>query len=209
MIRQLTLPKLANDTSKSLRKKNVLYCQKDVTWITMRHQMRALCISPPRINRVIQGTKTAGGLFVCVCLYHQKVKLMLEGCKFPIDQHSLTEMIVCSRINRECIIDRCGKCPGLEPENMKKYEKVCSKEADLDSDDVGSGTSKGEKMNEQEVRFSHWVSTDRADIVKERLLVLEFLDLLVEKLYDFTHHSFTGKSTRGICEKNPTRSQRR
>lgn len=49
-----------------------------------------------------------GSPSVCLCLYHQKVKLMLDGCKFPVDQHSLIEMIVCSRSN-------CGKSPWLEP----------------------------------------------------------------------------------------------
>ena len=56
---------------------------------------------------------------VCVCVYHQNVKLMIDACKFKVDQHSLTDMIVCDRKNRDCMIHRCENCPGLEP--LREY----------------------------------------------------------------------------------------
>ena len=58
---------------------------------------------------------TTGSHSVCVCIYHQNVKLMIDTCKFKTDQHKLTEFIVCDRNNRDCMIHRCDSCPGVEP----------------------------------------------------------------------------------------------
>ena len=68
---------------------------------------------------VCNSTATTGGHPICVCVYHQNVKLMLDACKFPTDQHSMTQKIVCSCSNQEC--------PGLEPlcENLlQEFEKT-------------------------------------------------------------------------------------
>ena len=46
-------------------------------------------------------------LCVCVCVYHQNIKLMIDACKFKSDQHSLTDKIVCDRQNCDCMIHRC------------------------------------------------------------------------------------------------------
>ena len=55
---------------------------------------------------------TTGSHSVCVCVYHQNVKLMIDACKFKCDQHSLTDKIVCDRQNHDCMIHRCNTCPG-------------------------------------------------------------------------------------------------
>ena len=47
---------------------------------------------------------------------------------------------------------------------------------------------------EREVRFSQWISTDRSDIVKQRLPVAEFVDLLVRKLDKLTPHLYIAKT---------------
>ena len=91
---------------------------------------------------------SSGSHSVCVCVYHQNVKLMLDACKFPTDQHALTEMIVCSHSSCECMIQRCDNCPGLEPlrSHLKvEFEKISTKHPDVDSDDAGGGTSSGGK----------------------------------------------------------------
>ena len=61
--------------------------------------------------------------------------------------------------------------------------------------------SEQDEEEEKEVRFSQWISTDRADIVKQCLSVSEFVDLLVEILDKLTPHSFTAK-TQGEYIKN-------
>ena len=120
----------------------------------------------------------------------------------------LTEMIVCSRSSCECMIQRCDNCPGLEPLRSHlqlEFEKISSKHPDVDSDDAGWGTSSGgeeDEEEEQEVRFSQWVSTDRPDIVKQRLPVTEFIELLVGKVDDLTSHSFTAKLKGSMLKKS-------
>ena len=77
---------------------------------------------------------SAGTHSVCVCIYHQNVQLLVNACSFDKDYHELTEIIVCSRENRDCMIHRCSKCPGIEP--LKKYllDQLTEKE-DIDSND--------------------------------------------------------------------------
>ena len=119
---------------------------------------------------------------MCVCIYHQNVKLMLDACKFSTDQHSLTELMVCDRTNRECMLHGCENCPGTEPLRehlLSEFEKLYRKEEDAD---CASGSSDDEEEDEREVKFSQWVTTDRADIVKQKLPVSEFVDKFVEKL---------------------------
>ena len=50
----------------------------------------------------------------------------------------------------------------------------------LDTDESDQEEDRDEE--EKEVRFRQWISTDRADIVKQSLPVTEFVDLLVEKV---------------------------
>ena len=82
------------------------------------------------------------------------------------------------------MIHRCDKCPGTEPLQMyllDEYEKL-NQNPDTDESD------QDEEEEEREVRFSQWISTDRADIVKQCLPVSEFVNLLVEKLDKLTPH---------------------
>ena len=88
----------------------------------------------------------------------------------------------------------CENCPGTEPLRehlLSEFEKLYRKEEDAD---CASGSSDDEEEDEREVKFSQWVSTDRADIVKQKLPVSEFVDKLVEKLNLLTPHSFVAKT---------------
>ena len=145
---------------------------------------------------------SSGSHSVCVCVYHQNVKLMLDACKFKTDQHTLTEKIVCNRQSRECMILRCENCPGTEPLRKHLLNEFAKLRPILDEADIGSSSSEDdeEEEEEQQVKFSQWVSTDRADIVKQRLPVSEFVDKLVDKLDTLTTHSFVA-STQGAYVK--------
>jgi hypothetical protein len=46
---------------------------------------------------------------VCVCIYHQNVKLMLSGIGLYDDRHLLMDKVVCSVYNRDCMMSRCSK----------------------------------------------------------------------------------------------------
>ena len=138
---------------------------------------------------------------VCVCVYHKNVKLMLDACKFPTDQQTLTDKIVCDINNTECSkILRCEYCPGLEPLREHLLGEFDKLHPCLDDSDETSGSSDDEEEEEQQIKFSQWVSTDCADIIKQKLPISEFVELLVEKLDALTAHSFVA-STQGAYVK--------
>ena len=50
---------------------------------------------------------------VCVCEYHQNVKLLLDSLPGPkLDHKSLMAKLVCDVSERNCMLHRCEKCPG-------------------------------------------------------------------------------------------------
>ena len=49
-------------------------------------------------------TNLSGAHSVCVCTYHQNVKLLADGLKIDKDYRDLMEMIVCNRDNAECML---------------------------------------------------------------------------------------------------------
>ena len=131
---------------------------------------------------------------------------MLDACKFKTDQHTLTEKIVCNRQSRECMILRCENCPGTEPLRKHLLNEFAKLRPILDEADIGSSSSEDdeEEEEEQQVKFSQWVSTDRADIVKQRLPVSEFVDKLVDKLDALITHSFIASTQRAYIKKMRT-----
>ena len=81
---------------------------------------------------------TTGSHSVCVCIYHQNVKLMIDACKFKTDQHTLTDLIVCDRNNRDCMIHRCDSCPGVEPLRehlLAEFQKLAEEKKQASSSD--------------------------------------------------------------------------
>ena len=52
---------------------------------------------------------------VCVCTYHENIKLMLAAIKdLGKTYHELIDMIVCDSKNNECMVHRCTSCPGID-----------------------------------------------------------------------------------------------
>ena len=70
-----------------------------------------------------------------------------------------------------------------------------------DSDDASGSSNEEEEEEEKEVKFSQWASTDRADIIKHKLPVSEFVDQLVEKLDCLTPHSYVATTQGAFLKK--------
>ncbi|XP_065665336.1 uncharacterized protein LOC136086777 [Hydra vulgaris] len=71
---------------------------------------------------------------VCVCTYHQNVKLMINAVELSKDYHELIDMLVCSRANKNCMIHRCLMCP--EDSALVYYlENELYSQDDIDEDD--------------------------------------------------------------------------
>ena len=83
---------------------------------------------------------------VCVCVYHQNVKLMLAAFPIAIQGEKITytdllDHLVCSTQNLECMLHRCEDCPGST--NLEHFLHVKA------SDEVDN------------ICFKQWVTTDR------------------------------------------------
>ena len=77
---------------------------------------------------------------VCVCVYHQNPKLMVESC-LKCSVHDLMALYVCSTENKACMM---GNCPGQD---------VLTQHL-LNCDEI-----------QEEVTYQQWVSTDHAKLI--------------------------------------------
>ena len=63
----------------------------------------------------------AGTHNVCVCTYHQNVKLMLVAMNSSQNCKQIIEMCVCDVDNCESIMGHCDDCP--DPSELKRFWK--------------------------------------------------------------------------------------
>jgi hypothetical protein len=57
---------------------------------------------------------SSGTHLVCVCVYHQNVKLMLSSIGLSEERHLLMDKVVCSVYNKTCMLSGCPNCPGSD-----------------------------------------------------------------------------------------------
>lgn len=117
---------------------------------------------------------SSGTHSVCVCKYHQNMKLMIEAAKKNATYKDLLKLLVCDMNNESCMFNKCSECPGTEAllDNLKN---------EID------------EMPE-EICFKQWVNTDRAELITQIKATDEFLESLVEKLLALKTHHFTAKT---------------
>ena len=115
----------------------------------------------------------SGSHSVCVCTIHQNVSLLTDA--IHIDYHDLVKMVVCNSENRECMIHRCENCPGLQPLKDFLFNMF-------------------EDKDEEMVTFKQWTKTDRSELITCTESVLNFVELLCDKIDSVTTHSFIAKS---------------
>lgn len=111
---------------------------------------------------------------VCVCKYHQNVKLMICGARISADYTDLINIMVCDSRNNQCMFDNCTSCPGKEV----LLELLRSKSEDIPD----------------EITFMQWVSTDRAELITRVMCADDFFEDLVEKLVALKKHHFISKA---------------
>lgn len=57
---------------------------------------------------------SSGTHSVCVCKYHQNIKLIIEGAKINTTYKDLLKLVVCNIKNETCMFNKCSECPGTE-----------------------------------------------------------------------------------------------
>lgn len=73
---------------------------------------------------------------VCVCMYHQNVKLLMHAAHVKEPYTELLQKLVCNLENEECMLHRCSQCPDeyelrnflMELESLQDCENVVSKQ---------------------------------------------------------------------------------
>ncbi len=117
----------------------------------------------------------AGTHSVCVCTIHQNMKLLLAP--IGITYKELIQYVVCDPENRECMVQRCPKCPE-NSNDLRKY--LLEFLEDYDEDD--------------KIDFKQWTTTDRANLINHQESLLDYIELVVSQLQKLTAHSYIAKS---------------
>ena len=116
---------------------------------------------------------------VCVCEYHQNVKLQLDSLPSPkLDHKSLIAKLVCDVSERNCMLHWCEKCPGSD--SLREHLQSVFSERSIEEDD--------------ELTFKHWTHTDGTRLITRQELACDLLEEIVMQINALTSHSFIAKA---------------
>ncbi|CAH0547525.1 unnamed protein product [Brassicogethes aeneus] len=116
----------------------------------------------------------AGTHTVCVCLYHQNLKLLCNVISKSVKYTTFIEATVCDVNNENCMFGECKECPGKQ-----KLEQLLSEMVD-----------DGNKT----VVYNQWISTDRCHMKQIQEKYSEFLETFKEQVLKTKEHHFVAKS---------------
>ena len=132
---------------------------------------------------VIAGS--SGTHSVCVCTTHQNTILLVDTLNWEVTYKDLVSKVVCDPSNRECMMDRCTNCPGINA--LRKFLE--DELSDIDPD--------------FQFHYSQWQTRDQASLVMVTSTCEEYKDTLISAINAITKHSFLAK-----CEANFPRAKK-
>ena len=106
----------------------------------------------------------SGSQNVCLCTYHQNVKLMLSAVNPTLRYQVLLEMCIYDVTRKDCMPYKCESCPGFENVVDFLRNEICKK---WSADDT--------------ISFKQLKEVDRSEPMNDELSVDEFLEVFVEK----------------------------
>ena len=118
---------------------------------------------------------SSGTHSVCVCTYHQNMKLLLAPLN--VTYQELFPLIVCDINNKECMVHRCPNCP---VSNSLLQDFLFHTIGDFDDDD-------------DVIEFSQWTTTDRSNLTHHTETVNAYVNIVIEQLHILTVHSYISK----------------
>jgi hypothetical protein len=109
---------------------------------------------------------------VCVCTYHQNVKLQASSLGLcNIDYKILMSKSVCDMSNRKCMMRTCVNCPG-----EKGIHTFLSNLENLkDMDDI---------------IYKQWVTVDRCNLIEKAETITDYISSLSTKVTNLTRHHY-------------------
>lgn len=118
---------------------------------------------------------------VCVCIYHENVKLLIEGANIPLLTSNSNMVIknykdallhiICNPPSHHCYLKQCSSCPG--PDNIIKHIQQ-----QFDAESV------------EQVTYKQWVTVDRTNLETLQSSTDDLLDKLSNKLMSLLPHVF-------------------
>lgn len=127
-------------------------------------------------NCILAGS--SGTHTVCVCIYHQNVKLMFKALHdrhvtwdSVTSYHDLFLKIVCKNPSEKCFLKKCQECPG--PDNLSSELNSIFFNSEIES-----------------LKFKQWRQADRCTMDQVEVECQEFVDEFVEKVNDLLPHNF-------------------
>jgi hypothetical protein len=121
---------------------------------------------------------TSGTHTVCVCIYHQNVKLMFKTLQDKKlnprglnSYHDLFLKILCNNPTEQCWLKKCEQCPGTHHLNSELITIFCNNHI-------------------ESLQFKQWRQTDRCMMDLVEIEAQEFVDIFVEKINDLLPHNF-------------------
>ena len=119
----------------------------------------------------------AGMHNVCVCTYHQNVKLMLSTVDRSLDYKEVLKLCVCDVSNPDCMLNHCDSCPRESVIKLFLVDKLVMKYS-----------------RDSTIKFSQWISTDRSQLEENECDFDEFIEKLTTMFYKLTEHHYIAKS---------------
>lgn len=117
---------------------------------------------------------SSGTHTVCVCLYHQNIKLMLEGTGMNVDYKDLLSLIACDLQKYDCMMGVCPDCSNTDMLQEFLQEELEDMEEDLS--------------------YKQWTSTDRSNLIDVVQNTEDFIETLLDKLVVLKKHHYTAKA---------------
>lgn len=117
---------------------------------------------------------SSGTHSVCVCIYHQNVKLMLSAIGLCDERHLLMDKVVCSVYNKVCMMTRCPSCPGSDA--LESFLENLFEEED------------------ENVSYKQWTHTDGNKLENIIAEAGEFIEKLVSMVNKLTTHHLISRN---------------
>ncbi|XP_012560034.2 uncharacterized protein LOC105846148 [Hydra vulgaris] len=108
---------------------------------------------------------------VCMCTYHQNVKLIISAVELSKDYHDLIDMLVCSRANKTCMIHHCP----VDSTLVHYLENELYSQDDIDEDD------------DYCIDYKQWKTTDRPELLYLTETTSSFINNLKNNLKNNVH----------------------
>nr|XP_042913577.1 uncharacterized protein LOC122273608 [Parasteatoda tepidariorum] len=110
---------------------------------------------------------------LCLCIYHENVRLLLEGISFfPNSTSDFIKVIICANPTEQCYYQTCNSC-----ENLKNLQIV---------------VENSEKNLDEDIKLFQWMKDENNALAKQKicLSINEAFEKLKGKLPQFLQHAF-------------------